>query len=204
MGETLRGRTAIVTGAGRAIGAAAARALSRAGAGVVLAARDGRALEALAAGIGAAGGAVVAVPTDLASPVSVRRLVEQTLGAFGRLDAAFNHSRAALAMRYELPPMRLAGRGRIVNLATGPRVAELTRATARDLAGTGVRVSAVTPAYGSAEEIADAVVRLCSEGCSDWCADGCACSDGCGCGCADGWLRLPHASASRPDRHRLP
>ncbi|WP_049572617.1 SDR family NAD(P)-dependent oxidoreductase [Nonomuraea sp. SBT364] len=166
MGEALRGRIAVVTGAGRSAGAAAARALSRAGAGVVLAARDGRALEELAAGIGAAGGHVVAVPTDLASPVSVRRLVEQTLGAFGRLDAAFNHSRAALAMRYELPPMRRAGRGRIVNLATGPRVIELTRAAARDLAGSGVLVNAVAGPYGSVEELADAVVWLCSDAAS--------------------------------------
>ncbi|TDD21165.1 SDR family NAD(P)-dependent oxidoreductase [Nonomuraea diastatica] len=89
----LSGRTAIVASAGRGIGRGAAAtscALSRAGASVVLAARDGQALAALAADLGAAGGQAVAVPTDLASPVSVRRLVEQTLGAFGRLDAACN------------------------------------------------------------------------------------------------------------------
>ncbi|WP_220447462.1 SDR family NAD(P)-dependent oxidoreductase, partial [Nonomuraea deserti] len=89
----MSGRTAIVASAGHGIGhgaAAASCALSRAGASVVLAARDGQALAALAADLGAAGGQAVAVPTDLASPVSVRRLVEQTLGAFGRLDAACN------------------------------------------------------------------------------------------------------------------
>lgn len=89
----LSGRTAIVASAGHGIGhgaAATSCALSRAGASVVLAARDGKALAALAAYLGAAGGQAVAVPTDLASPVSVRRLVEQTLGAFGRLDAACN------------------------------------------------------------------------------------------------------------------
>ena len=84
----LSGRTAMITGASGATGAAAAHALSKAGASVVLAAGDDRAAEALAAEINAAGGQAVTVPTDLTSPVSVRRLVEQTLGAFGRLDVA--------------------------------------------------------------------------------------------------------------------
>lgn len=82
----LSGRTVMITGASRTAGAAAAHALSRAGASVVLAGDD-PAAEALAAELNAAGGDAVTVPTDLTSPVSVRRLVEQTLGAFGRLDA---------------------------------------------------------------------------------------------------------------------
>ncbi|MGP3929263.1 SDR family oxidoreductase [Nonomuraea sp. KM88] len=152
----LSGRTAIVASAGHGIGhgaAATSCALSRAGASVVLAARDGQALAALAAELGAAGGQAVAVPTDLASPVSVRRLVEQTLGAFGRLDAACNDiacrpaaSGAAapcaaagcdggcdcaaqvrglsLALKYEIQAMRRTG-GCIVNLVPSgaPRAA---------------------------------------------------------------------------------
>src|SRR3954449_1839191 len=88
----LAGRVAIVTGASRGIGAATARALSSAGAGVVLAARDERALQALAIELSAGGGQAVAVPTDVADPASVRRLVEQTVGTFGRLDAAVNNA----------------------------------------------------------------------------------------------------------------
>ncbi|MEV0381450.1 SDR family oxidoreductase [Nonomuraea sp. NPDC050643] len=164
-GEALSGRTVIVAGAGRAIGAAVSWALSRAGARVVLAARDGRAIEELAARIGAAGGHAVAVPTDLADPVSVRRLVEQTLGAFGRLDAAFNHAytrAVSLAMTYELPSMRPGGR--IVNLAPTASVIELTRAAARDRAGSGVRINAVTTGPGGGpEDVAGAVVWLCSD-----------------------------------------
>jgi NAD(P)-dependent dehydrogenase (short-subunit alcohol dehydrogenase family) len=98
----LSGRAAIVTGAGRDVGAAASCALSRAGASVVLAARDGQALEELAADISSAGGHAVAVPTDLTNPMSMQRLVEQTLGAFGRLDAAFNNAHVremSLAMK---------------------------------------------------------------------------------------------------------
>ncbi|MGP3956185.1 SDR family NAD(P)-dependent oxidoreductase [Nonomuraea sp. 3N208] len=157
----MSGRTAIVTGAGSGIGAAVSSALSRAGASVVLAARDGQALRELAADLGSAGGHAVAVPADLANPVSVRRLVEQTLGAFGRLDAAFNHGEVgevALAMKYEIPSMRYGGC--IVNLAATAgayaAVAELTRRVALDVACSGVRIDAV--AAGSEEDVATAVL----------------------------------------------
>jgi NAD(P)-dependent dehydrogenase (short-subunit alcohol dehydrogenase family) len=156
----LSGHTAIVAGAGHGIGAAVSCALGRAGATVVLAC-DGRGLDALAGEIRVAGGHAVSVPTDLANPVSVRRLVEQTLGAFGRLDAAVNIAGAALAMTYQLPPMRRAGRGCVVNVAPSDGVAELTRATALDLAGSGVRLHAVC--LGAPEDVAGAVVRLCAQ-----------------------------------------
>jgi NAD(P)-dependent dehydrogenase (short-subunit alcohol dehydrogenase family) len=167
----LRGRTAIVTGADPGIGAAASRALSRAGASVVLAAYDGQALTTLAADINAAGGHAIAVPMDVTSPVSARRLVEQTLGAFGRLDAAINHAQTravSLTLAYQIPAMRRSGGGHIINLApstsTQAAMTELTRAAARDHAGSGIRINAVTVGpHGSTEEVADAVVWLCSD-----------------------------------------
>jgi NAD(P)-dependent dehydrogenase (short-subunit alcohol dehydrogenase family) len=167
----LSGRTAIVTDAGHGIGAAVSRALSRAGASVVLAARHGHALQALAADISSAGGHPVAVPTDITNPVSVRRLVEQTLGAFGRLDAAFNNAHAhevSLAMKHQIPAMRRAGGGRIVNLApttdTQAAVIELTRTAAQDYADSGVRINALAAGpHDNAEDVANAVVWLCSD-----------------------------------------
>ena len=162
----LSGRTAIVTGAGHCTGAAVSRALSRAGASVVLAASDAPALEALAADISSAGGHAVAVPTDLTNPVSVQRLIEQTLGAFGRLDAAFNNGPASLAMRYEIPSMRRTGGGRIVNLAptTDTQAVELTRTTALNFANTGVQINAVTAEpHATADDVANAIVWLCSD-----------------------------------------
>lgn len=143
--QPLAGRVAIVTGASRGIGAAAARALSRAGARIALAARDERALSGVAAGIAAEGGRAIVVPTDVTDPVSVQRLVEQTLGAFGRLDAAFNNAAGGghrptpladvaladfdsawttnlrgvfLAMKYQIPAMLAGGGGSIVNMAS--------------------------------------------------------------------------------------
>ncbi|HYU86560.1 MAG TPA: SDR family NAD(P)-dependent oxidoreductase [Kribbellaceae bacterium] len=67
--HTLTGRVAIVTGASRGIGAAIARALSAAGARVVLAARDASALHALAEELTSAGGSALAVPTDVTEPI---------------------------------------------------------------------------------------------------------------------------------------
>ena len=90
----LEGKVAIVTGASRGIGAAAARAFAEAGASVVLAARTAQSIADLAAEINAAGGRALAIPTDVIDPESVERLVEHTVASFGRLDVAFNNAGA--------------------------------------------------------------------------------------------------------------
>jgi 3-oxoacyl-[acyl-carrier protein] reductase len=65
---------AVVTGAGRGIGAATARAIAADGAHVVLAARDGRALDAVATSIRDAGGQATPAPADVSSGEDVERL----------------------------------------------------------------------------------------------------------------------------------
>ncbi|MGH3356439.1 MAG: SDR family NAD(P)-dependent oxidoreductase [Nocardioidaceae bacterium] len=90
--ETLRGRTAIVTGAGRGIGRAAALGLAGAGADVALAARSKDQLESVAGEVEALGCRALVVPTDVTDRDGVERLVDSTLDAFGRLDVLVNSS----------------------------------------------------------------------------------------------------------------
>lgn len=141
----LSGRVALVVGASRGIGAETARAFAKAGAGVVLAARDERALSVLAEEIEAAGGRSLAIPADVTDPTSVERLVEQAMAAFGRLDAALNNAAGGghlptplaevsvddydsalrvnlrgvfLAMKFEIPAMLESSGGAIVNMTS--------------------------------------------------------------------------------------
>jgi NAD(P)-dependent dehydrogenase (short-subunit alcohol dehydrogenase family) len=88
----LGGKVLIVTGASRGIGAAAARVFALHGAAVVVAARDERALGAVAEEIGRAGGEASAVPTDVTDPDAVEQLVAVAVERFGRLDGAFNNA----------------------------------------------------------------------------------------------------------------
>jgi len=90
----LEGRRALVTGASRGIGAEIARAMARAGAAVVLAARDEEALARVAAEIQSDGGRAVVAATDVSEPEAVERLVATTLDALGGLDIAVNNARA--------------------------------------------------------------------------------------------------------------
>ena len=97
MAETriLEGRRAIVTGASRGIGAEIARAMARAGAAVVLAARDEEALDRVAAEIEREGGRAVVAPADVSKPDAVERLVATSVNALGGLDIAVNNAAGA-------------------------------------------------------------------------------------------------------------
>ncbi|NGO07095.1 glucose 1-dehydrogenase [Streptomyces sp. HC44] len=97
----LAGKVAFISGAGRGIGAAAARLFAREGARVLLAARTEDQLKAVTEQIRAAGGTAQYAVCDLADASSVRAAVERTVEAYGRLDVAFNN--AALATRQPGP-----------------------------------------------------------------------------------------------------
>src|SRR5689334_14960216 len=87
----LAGKVAFVSGAGRGIGAAAARLFAREGARVLLAARTGQQLKAVTEEIRRDGGRADHVVCDLADADSVRAAVARTVEVFGRLDVAFNN-----------------------------------------------------------------------------------------------------------------
>jgi NAD(P)-dependent dehydrogenase (short-subunit alcohol dehydrogenase family) len=143
-GQSLHGKVALVVGASKGIGAATARAFGQAGAAVVLAARDQAAIESVAGGIRADGGQAQAIRADVRDEESVHDLIRRAVGAFGRLDAAFNNATDGpmpaplaeisteefdrgiatnirgtfLGMKYQIPAMLEHDGGAIVNMAS--------------------------------------------------------------------------------------
>ena len=140
--KPLAGKVAIVTGAGRNIGAAIVRALAADGAAVVVNVRSSRAeAEAVVREIEAAGGAALAFVADVADPQAVARMVEAAAKRFGRIDilvnnAALRREKPIAEMTYEqwreimavtldgafhcvkacLPHLKKSGAGAIVNI----------------------------------------------------------------------------------------
>jgi NAD(P)-dependent dehydrogenase (short-subunit alcohol dehydrogenase family) len=84
--RALTGQIALVTGASRGIGAAAAQALAAAGAHVVLAARTAPDLEAAEERIHQAGGSATIAPLDLVESDSIAKLAAAVAERWGRLD----------------------------------------------------------------------------------------------------------------------
>ena len=146
--SSLNGKVIIVTGASRGIGAAASAALAKAGATVVMTARDGKLTENVARSIG---GSASARACDVSDYAAVEALVAETKSRFGRLDALINNAGvidpiasiadsdpkawarnidinlngAYYAIRAVLPGMIAAGGGTIVNVSSGAAIRPL-------------------------------------------------------------------------------
>ena len=144
MNHSFAGKVALVTGAGSGIGLATAKAFGEAGASVVLADRREDAVRAAAEGLSASAGKAPAVRCDVTDDTQVASMIDRTVSAFGRLDAAFNNAgvmqrRVDTAeisgdewdrvmainlrgvwscMKYELPQMLRNGGGAIVNCSS--------------------------------------------------------------------------------------
>jgi pteridine reductase len=143
MSDTLEGKTALVTGAAKRIGAAIARRLHAAGANVVLHYRGAEAeATALEAELNAArAGSAARVKADLLAPIAPRLLLGSALERFGRLDVLVNNAssfyptaigaieaghweelmgsnlRAPLFLAQEAAPALKKQRGAIINIA---------------------------------------------------------------------------------------
>lgn len=84
--KPLAGKTALVTGSSKGIGAATARALAAAGAHVVITGRDVKALEAVEDAIHEAGGSATIAPVDLTESDGIARLASALAGRWDTLD----------------------------------------------------------------------------------------------------------------------
>ncbi len=165
----LDGRVAIISGAGRGIGAESARALAAAGATVVVWSRTAEQVESVADEIAAAGGTALAATVDAGDPDAVTRGVDEAVATFGRLDVVVNVVGGAM------PRAALDTKDRHLadafdhNVLTGMR---LVRAAAPHLLATGtgsvVMVSSAVGhlvgrgylAYGTAKAAVDHSVRM--------------------------------------------
>lgn len=101
----LKGKTAIVTGAGRGIGRAVARRFAAAGAKVTIAARTQQQLDETRRLIERAKGTVLAVSADVSQTDDVQRLVDEAQSTFGSIDILVNNAGlASLATIDQLEP----------------------------------------------------------------------------------------------------
>ena len=88
----LKNQVAVVTGAGRGIGAATAKALAEAGAIVVAVDVDGAVAEQVAQSLAAHQHRTLAVAADVGSVADIERMVDRTIGEYGRIDILVNNA----------------------------------------------------------------------------------------------------------------
>lgn len=138
------GKVALVTGGSSGIGRAAAVEFAREGARVVIAARRVEESRLVVEEIEAFGGEAIHVATDVSKAEDCKRMVDEAMARFGRLDVAFNNAGIGrsghpvqdeeleawlsvlsvnltgtfLSMKYEVPALLASGGGAIVNTSS--------------------------------------------------------------------------------------
>jgi 3-oxoacyl-[acyl-carrier protein] reductase len=141
----LKGKAALVTGAGRGLGRASAVAMAREGADLVIVSRTPAELEETAQIIMDLGGTVVTLEADVGQAADVRRAVETAVETFGSIDILMNNAAvvgppkplheveeqewdralavnlrgAFLMSKAAVPHMIRQGSGKIINVTSG-------------------------------------------------------------------------------------
>lgn len=189
MDKDFEGKVAIVTGGASGIGAAIARELASRGAAVLVADLEEEPAKALADDIAGSGGRAEPFAVDVSKPEQIEAMVARAQEVFGALHLAVNNAGIGgpsapvgdypldgwrqvidvnlngvfYCLRYEIPAIRAAGGGAIVNMAsilgsvgfanagayvsTKHALLGLTKTAAMEYAKEGIRVNAVGPAF---------------------------------------------------------
>jgi 7-alpha-hydroxysteroid dehydrogenase len=159
----LDGRVAIVTAAGRGIGAAIARAFAEVGADVVIGARTREQLDEVAEAVRASGRRAEAIAGDLSQRDGLAALVDRAVDAFGRVDVVVNNAGGSMPSPFmsttdkafeealhwnvttafnltqlAVPHMLKAGGGSVINIASS-----VGRFAARGFVGYGTAKAAM-------------------------------------------------------------
>ena len=115
----LDGYAALVTGAGRGIGAGIAQAYARAGADLVLVARSAADFGDVAASVRALGRTASVIPVDLTDVSQVVKIIERAIAEHGRLDILVNNAGGAMPAAYldTTPEARLSTVADVANTA---------------------------------------------------------------------------------------
>src|SRR6202045_4196919 len=102
MQSKLEGKTALITGGSRGIGAAIAKRLAADGANVAITYTKGAdAAASVVKEIERAGGKAIAIQADAADVEAVKAAVEKTIAAFGQLDVLVNNAGTAIPKAFE-------------------------------------------------------------------------------------------------------
>lgn len=141
----LEGKVALITGAGAGIGRESSLLFAAEGASVAAVDVNEESATAVVAGIRAAGGEAVAIVADVSTDEGARRMVDETVERFGKLDVLFNNAGIMhsddgdavatseqvwdltmdvnvkgvfLGCKYGIPALQAAGGGSVINTAS--------------------------------------------------------------------------------------
>jgi NAD(P)-dependent dehydrogenase (short-subunit alcohol dehydrogenase family) len=167
--DRLKGKVALITGAGMGMGREASVLFAEEGARIVVADIDGTAAQDTVALVEKAGGQALAVTGDVALEADVKRMVEEGVRRFGALHVLYNnagvlwkdHDRSVLetddrwwdrvtainlksvfwVTKYGIPHLRTAGGGSIIMMGSVSALAGFTRAQDAYTAAKGAVIS---------------------------------------------------------------
>ena len=142
----LTDRVAVVTGAGRGIGAAVARTFAAAGADVVIASRTKDQLDEVAADVRAAGRRAVVVPCDVSEIANLEDLVGRAMAELGRIDVVVNNAGGTSPRAFLDTSERMFERAFHFNVTTAFALSKL--AVPHMLAGDGGSIVNIGSAIG--------------------------------------------------------